>query len=263
MRRAAVRLATWLLLFLWAIAAPARADGAPRLQPGEARRGIAVLSSSVGHDVSVDEIDAFVSTCRLDLVVVDFAWITYHWDRTDCAAVEDLAQRLGRRGVVVAAMYRPRLLHASDADVPVARDEKGAAAKDHVDVCLAAQASVDWGAAWGEKILRACPSIDHVALYNLRPTCACAACRDGGASRLAGEFVAACRERWTRTRPSVRVGHVGVGLELLRQLDFVWPFLAVNREDAAAPVDAERLASDAGALRKAAADTPLTPLAKV
>ncbi len=258
-------LALAVLLAWWIGPAPARAqnDTVPVLEPGKAYRGIAVLSSSLGHDVPLEEVETFVRTCRIDLVVVDFAWITHHWPRTDLKSVEELAQRLRRQGVVVAAMYRPRLLGPSDAEVHVARDEEGEEPEHHAELCFAWPDSVDWGAQWGEKVLEGCPSIDHVLLYNVRALCRCEKCRDGAGARHAEEFVGTCRSRWVKTRPSVRVGHVGVGLEYADRVDFLAPFLSVNRKDAAAAVDAAALVAASTALREKVAVKPFVPLAKV
>lgn len=256
------RVLACLLFVAGLVAGPARAADTPRLADTP-RRGVAILSSSIGHDVSADEIEAFVRECRIDFVVVDFAWITFHWSRTDRKAVDELARRLRAAGVVVAAMYRPRLLSASDAEVHVALDAKGKAAADHQDLCFAAKDSVEWGASWGEKILAECPSVDHLVLYNLRAPCKCAECKDGAGAKHADEFVAACRERWTKVRKDVRIGHVGNSLEFLDRLDFVCPFLPVNREDAGSAVDAEHLAASSLELREKAGGKPFVPLAKV
>ena len=43
--------------------------------PQNCYRGVAFLASNIGKDISSNEILEFVRTCRLDLVVIDFAWI--------------------------------------------------------------------------------------------------------------------------------------------------------------------------------------------
>src|SRR5262245_8285817 len=99
MRRA---LAAAVLLALPALAEPPDA-------------GIAVIASAVGHGQSPADIRAFVQEGHFRHVVIDWAWITAHWDRTDFAAVEELAKGLKSDGVEVAAMYRPRFF-AGEAD---------------------------------------------------------------------------------------------------------------------------------------------------
>jgi hypothetical protein len=41
-------------------------------------RGIAVLASSIGSDYSPEGLAAFVRQGKFSLVVIDWAWITYH-----------------------------------------------------------------------------------------------------------------------------------------------------------------------------------------
>ncbi|MHC4598927.1 MAG: hypothetical protein ACYS47_07975, partial [Planctomycetota bacterium] len=114
-----------LLLASAVLLAPAARAGSPRLKAGKPYRGVAFLSSAVGSDVSQEEIETFCKECRIDFVVIDFAWITFHWERTDKEAVERLAVSLGEKGIVVGAMYRPRALSKGDAEVHFARKEDG------------------------------------------------------------------------------------------------------------------------------------------
>jgi tetratricopeptide (TPR) repeat protein len=255
---------TALLAFLALVVAtgrPAAQKASRSLDPEHAYRGMAFLSSAVGREVPVAEIEAFVRECHIDLVVIDFAWITHHWSRTDIQVVESLVRRLRKNGVVVAAMYRPRALHASEARVHFAKKPDGTVPASHLDLCLAWPDSVAWGAAWGEKILEACPSIDRLILYNVRGTCACPRCRGGRAEKHVAAFFTACRKRWARVRPSIRIGHVAPGLTPRLGLDFHAPFLAVNRDAAGDPVPAERLVRDAARLR--AGQRPVVSLVKI
>ena len=84
--------------------------------PSKNVRGICVLSSRIGKDVSPGQIVAFARSCRLNLVVIDFAWISHHWPQTTDAAV-DLAGQLQDAGIEVMLMYRPRVMDRREADV--------------------------------------------------------------------------------------------------------------------------------------------------
>jgi hypothetical protein len=191
-------------------------------------RGIAVLSSSIGRDVDAAELLAYVDAGRINLVVVDFAWVTHHWPRTDLWAVERLCRELRRRGVRVAAMYRPRVLRSQEARVHCALGPGGPAA-DHNELCFAYDDSCAWACGWGSRILDALPAVDRLILYNVRATCACERCRDGAGRAHAEAFVRRCRSEWRRARAGVLVGHVGVGDEYADAVDFLCPFIAVNR----------------------------------
>jgi hypothetical protein len=187
-----------------------------------------VLSSSIGREVNAAELLAFIDACRINLVVVDFAWVTHHWQRTDLPAVEHLCLQLRRRGVRVAAMYRPRVLRPQEARVHYAIGPGGAAA-DHNELCFAHEDSCAWASGLGSRILAALPSVDRLILYNVRATCACERCRNGAGREHAEAFVRRCRDEWRRVRTGVLVGHVGVGGEYADAVDFLCPFVAVNR----------------------------------
>ncbi|MBN2489687.1 MAG: DNRLRE domain-containing protein [Planctomycetes bacterium] len=237
-----------------------------RAEPLDARhpyQGIAVLSSSVEHSIRAAEIESFVAAAKIDLVVIDFAWITHNWPRTDLAAVERLAAALCKAGVATAAMYRPRALRPDGIPAHFARGPDGAIAPDHNELCFAHDDSVAWGASWGEKILAACPSLDRILLYNVRASCACEQCRGPRGREHVGAFFAACRARWDRIRPGVRIGHVDVELAQADRFDFLCPFLAVNRAAADRPVEAERLVEQTLALRARARGKPVLPLVKI
>jgi hypothetical protein len=228
------------LVLLSALAVPALAAPQRAAEP-DLRRGVAVLASTVGHEHSLAELESFVRACRLDHVVVDFAWVTHHFARSDLAAIEKLARRLRAQGVHVAAMYRPRALRPDGIDVRFARDASGQIAEHHNQLCFAHPDSRQWGAEWGSRILRGCPSIDEILLYNLGRVCRCSACAKGGAARHTTEFLRECRQRWQPLRCGIRIGHVGVRDEYRDAVDRLWPFLALRRESEDAPVQAASL----------------------
>ncbi|MHC4550794.1 MAG: DNRLRE domain-containing protein [Planctomycetota bacterium] len=243
-----------VFLPLCLVALAARPVAAKELKAGQALKGVAILSSVVPGDVSEKEVLAFVQECGIDLVVFDFAWITHHWPRTDMKAIDALARRLDQKGVVVAAMYRPRALRPSDADVHYAVGADGKIPAHHLDLCFAHEDSVRWGSSWGSKVLSLCPSIRHVILYNVRSPCHCERCRDGKASGHVTRFLGRCRDAW----PDVRIGHVGLGLEHEEAVDFFCPFLSVRKgTDPASLVGAVRW------LAQRAKKKPVVPLAKI
>ena len=252
----------FIAYLLIVVAAPC--SGAQRrgmLPPTEYFRGVAVLSSSIGLDVSIDEMLALVRTCKLDFVAVDFAWITHHWSRTDLAAVARLAQTLRERGVEVAVMYRPRALRPTDARVHYALNDNGAIAEHHNELCFAHADSRDWAARWGTRLLRACPTCEKIILYNARPTCHCPRCRAGRGRAHIVDFLEQCRTEWREIRPNVQIGHVGMADEYASTVDFLCPFLPLQRSGEAA-VDAEALTADANALKARLGPVPVIPLIK-
>ncbi len=191
---------------------PAVFPAAARAESAEA--GIAVLASSVGHGQSVEDLRAFVEAGGFRHVVVDWAWITAHWDGTDFAAVEQLVAGLKKDGVEVAAMYRPRFFarDAAAAGVPVQVGEDGKPADpSHREVCFSSEKARAWGANWAGEILRKCPSLDEVTVYNPRDSCRCAECAAGAAKDpLAGtrRFLADVKSAMKKVKEGARLAVV-------------------------------------------------------
>lgn len=237
-------------------------SAAPLREAPAAPAGIAVLASSIGNEVPAKEIRALVRSCHLKRVVIDFAWITFHWPRTKLAEVERLAHGLRAEGVTVAAMYRPRGLSPQDAAIHWAKNADGTVSPNHVELCFAYPDSVRWGAEWGRKILEGCPSINQIVLYNVLARCQCERCREGQGVQHAEAFVRTCAEQWHKLRPGVQVGHVGVGGEYAASVDFLCPFLALNRSAKDVPVDTRTLTAQLTAL-KGTVPRPVVPLIKV
>lgn len=238
-----------------------RAQEFPKLTWGDASRGIAILSSVIGDEITVREISAFVRECGIDFVVIDFAWITYHWERSNLRLLEMLSRNLQASGIVVAAMYRPRTLNASEAEVHFAQNADGSFSQQHL--CFAYEDSITWGVRWGEQILESCPSIHHLILYNVLAFCRCDRCGGDEAKRHAAKFVKRCREHWQEIRPNVLVGHVGLGLEYAESLDFFCPFFILNRENSSQAVNTNKLTSEISSLSYGVWGSPMIPLVKV
>jgi hypothetical protein len=93
------------------------------------RRGIAVLASSIGNDYSPEELANLVQQWKFSPVVVDWAWITAHWEQTNFAALNHFIELMAARGVPVAAMYRPRFLN--NPTVPIQVDGAGKPLASH------------------------------------------------------------------------------------------------------------------------------------
>lgn len=233
------------------------------LDPDVSYRGITFLSSNISNGISLDEIRNFVSDCNIDFVVIDFAWITYHWPRTNLAAVEQLASELVSQGIAVAAMYRPRVLSPSEANIHYAENSDGSTDLDHNHLCLAYEDSVAWGAQWGTGILNALPSINKVIIYNLLTPCCCQLCQGGQGAIYAEQFMQRCRTEWDAVRPGVQVGHVGLGAEYADQVDFFCPFLIINRWGYNNPVDVNSLLDDLITPDSQPGNKPVIPLAKI
>jgi murein DD-endopeptidase MepM/ murein hydrolase activator NlpD len=199
-------------------------------QSASARRGMVFLAGEVGGSTSPAEIVDFVASCRIDFVVFDFAWITGTWGRAKWDALRETCAELKKKDVQVAFMYRPRALSRDDARVHFARDRDGKVGDSHLHLCFAHADSQAWAAQWGSRILKEIPALDTLIIYNLLSVCQCPDCRDGKGAAFAEKFLNRCRTDWSRVRPGVQVGHVGVGDEYVDVVDFFCPFVGVNHE---------------------------------
>jgi murein DD-endopeptidase MepM/ murein hydrolase activator NlpD len=194
-------------------------------------RGMAFLTCEIGDPTSPDEVLDFVESCRIDFVVFDFAWITSVWPRTRMPALRETCERLKQKGVRVAIMYRPRASSPKDAPIHFARDKDGKVAENHNHLCFAQDDSQAWGAQWGTRILKEVPSVDTIIIYNLLSTCECPECRGGKGMAFTAKFLRRCRSEWSQVRPGVQIGHAGVGDEYVEAVDFVCPFVGINRDE--------------------------------
>ncbi len=251
---ASLRDTVFALLFLSVSTASPSAQAAPIdpsvHQPG---CGIAILASDVGHAYPVTNLVAFIEQGRFTTVVLDWAWITYHWDRTDFQAVRELVGRLKERGVEVPAMYRPRFLSEPTVPEQVTAEGRPAAAHGRYP-CFSSAPARAWSARWGERILEKCPEFDQIIIYNPLDACQCGACRRIRATDPYGPiwcFLEEAKSAWRKKNPSVKLGVVfnpGKDFWLRGKdiADVAWPFFRVLddtdlSEDAAAILEVQRI----------------------
>lgn len=172
--------------------------------------GIAILASNIGSTYPVEPLVEFIDNCGFSIVVVDWAWITYHWDRTDFEKLNKLIRTLKTKGIEVPAMYRPRFL--SNPTVPTQVKENGLRAFSHgYHICFSSEESREWGYSWGEKILEKCPEFDEIIIYNPLDICECPQCQyNRSKDRYAQvwNFLAEARKVWRQKKPSVKLGVV-------------------------------------------------------
>ena len=200
-------------------------------------RGIAVLASSIGSDYSPEALAQFVRAGRFAPVIVDWAWITAHWNDTNFAALNRFLDLMAARGVPVAAMYRPRFLR--EPTVPIQVDRAGKAVTSHgFYICFSSPQARQWGAAWGSRILQKCPGISEIIIYNPLDQCQCPACLEAARNAPSGrydavwKFLAEAKAGWRAQRPGVRLGVVFVNDPQFwrrgaKVLDVAHPFLFV------------------------------------
>lgn len=197
-------------------------------------RGIAVLASTIGHQYTPEALAELVQQGKFSPVVVDWAWITYHWDRTDFAAVKRFLDLMAARKVPVVAMYRPRFL--SNPTVPTQMDQDGRRGTDHVEICYSDASARKWGLSWGEKILDKCPGFREIIIYNPSNSCHCPECTAASKSNrysLIVHFLAGAKTAWKAKQPGVKLGVVAmtdpaIWRASLQTIDVAHPYLLIR-----------------------------------
>ena len=217
-------------------------------------RGIAVLASSIGSDYSPEGLAEFVQQGKFSPVVIDWAWITAHWDQTDFTALSRFLELMAAENVPVAAMYRPRFL--DNPTVPIQTDRTGKPAASHgYYICFSSPEARQWGISWGTRILQKLPQINEIIVYNPLNQCRCRACQEAAKGEPYGHydavwrFLAEAKAAWRKQRLGVKLGVVFVndpefwkrGSEVL---DVAHPFLFVTDD-----TDLAEDAAAAGAIR--------------
>lgn len=142
-------------------------------------RGVAVDSMAVGHTASVPELVAYARRTRLNLVVIDFNWVTYYWYRTKLSAVNELTRRLREAGIEVYAMYRPGRLGLKDRpELPPQLDRDGK--QDERNICFSHPEARQWVVAWGQQIVKNVDLLQGLLLHqpSFAPdACYCPVCQ--------------------------------------------------------------------------------------
>ena len=197
--------AVYLLSASTLLARPAYAEAADTTAPPA--RGIAVLASTIGTDFTPESLADLVQQGKFSPVVVDWAWITYHWDKTDFAAVNKFLDLMAARKVPVAAMYRPRFL--SNPTVLTQMNQDGERGVDHAEICYSDASARKWGISWGEKILDRCPSFREIIIYNPSNNCHCPKCA-AASHTVVMTFLSEAGSAWKAKQPAVKLGVVAM-----------------------------------------------------
>jgi murein DD-endopeptidase MepM/ murein hydrolase activator NlpD len=236
--------------------------------PTPIKRGITVPATEIGSHYSAASLVDFVSAGNFDIVIIDWAWITAHWDITDFSAVQECVRALQSHGVQVAAMYRPRFLR--DPTVPVQVKQDGSPAFSHgYEIRFTSPVAREWGLSWGRELLKKCPEFEEIIIYNPRnvdasPETLTANQADPDAPyKAVAQFLAEARAAWRSVKPTVRLGAVyGSDPAFWRQtsdiVDAAHPFLSVKED-----VDADTDMREVGALQNILGDKLKYCLAKV
>jgi len=218
---------------------PAICTGADNTE--NSQRGICIIASSIGTDYRVEDLARLLEKGKFSPLVIDFAWITYHWERTKFDEVNRLVENAKKANIPVAAMYRPRFL--SDPTVPTQVDEKGRNDFQHgFEINYSDLEARKWGIEWGNKILAKCSDFDEIIIYNPRnldkskKTLELETKNANARNDAIWQFMREARQAWSAQKAGVRVGVAAMqdtdfwkcGVDLI---DSAYPFLCVRNDE--------------------------------
>lgn len=127
-------------------------------------RGIAVGSDIIGSESSISEILDFIDDCYINMLIVDFGWITWSWNNTQFDDVGSLINESKQRNIPTWLMYRARTLpdqyeylqHQIHIDGEV----------DDRYICFTDSECKNWSITWAHRLLENYSIVDGIILYN-------------------------------------------------------------------------------------------------
>ncbi len=140
-------------------------------------RGIAVGSDIVGDESEISDIISFIDDCNINMLVVDFGWITWSWNHTNFDDVSIFINESKQREIPTWLMYRARTLEGEYEHLQHQISKTGEV--DSRNICFSNNKSRKWSINWAHKLLEKYPSVDGIILYNpyySSNACYCTSC---------------------------------------------------------------------------------------
>lgn len=140
-------------------------------------RGISVASNDVGNKSSVSDILKFVEECHINMLIVDFGWITWTWNNTYFDEVNTLINASKQKNISTWLMYRARTLQTPYNYLSYQVHKNGEIDKKFI--CFTPFNSRNWSIGLAFKLLENFPDVDGIILYNpcfLSDGCFCSEC---------------------------------------------------------------------------------------
>jgi hypothetical protein len=135
-------------------------------------RGLAIGSTVIKNTGQMENILDFVKQCNINMVIIDFGWITASWDLSNFEDIETLMQNLNQAGVTIWLMYRCRTLSSDDYElrhqIHIDGEEYGE------ELCYTDERCLQWTIDWADALLNQYSEyVEGMILYNPRiwPDC--------------------------------------------------------------------------------------------
>ena len=143
----------------------------------EKSKGIAVGSNIVGTDSSISGILDFIEDCNINMLIVDFGWITWSWNNTLFDYVGNLINESKEKKISTWLMYRARTLEGEYEHLQHQVHKNGEVDGRHL--CFTDDDNINWSISWAHKMLEKYPTVDGIILYNpmfFSDCCYCPVC---------------------------------------------------------------------------------------
>lgn len=180
-------------------------------------RGISVGIDIVGSESSISEILNFVDDCNINMLIVDFGWITWSWNNTHFSDVSTLIDESKQRNIPTWLMYRARTLEGEYQNLQHQVYKNGII--DERWLCFTDPICRNWSIAWAHKLLEKYTTVDGIILYNpdfLPDCCYCPKClskfkNDTGTEGNPNDFIVGTSQydTWLNWRASEIVSFIG------------------------------------------------------
>ena len=136
-------------------------------------RGLAIGSTMIkDNGGQMDGILDFVKQCNINMVIIDFGWITASWDLSNFEDIETLMHDLNEAGVTIWLMYRCRTLSSDDYELRHQIHITGE--EDEQELCYTDERCLQWTIDWANALLNQYSEyVKGMILYNPRiwPDC--------------------------------------------------------------------------------------------
>ena len=140
-------------------------------------RGIAVGSNIIVDESAIFDIVDFIDDCNINMVVVDFGWITWSWNNTVFDYVSIFINESKQKDIPTWLMYRARTLEGEYKHLQHQVNKNGEL--DERNICFTDNECIKWSIDWAHKLLQKYPTVNGIILYNpyfLPDGCYCPTC---------------------------------------------------------------------------------------
>ncbi|MFW9903205.1 MAG: transglutaminase family protein [Candidatus Thorarchaeota archaeon] len=136
-------------------------------------RGLAIGSTMIKNRAGeIENILDFIKQCNINMVIIDFGWITASWNLSNFEDIGTLIHNLNKVGITVWLMYRCRTLSSDNYELRHQIHITGE--EDGEELCYTDERCLQWTIDWADALLNQYSDyVEGMILYNPRiwPDC--------------------------------------------------------------------------------------------